>query len=204
MQNLLLQFSKTTIAFVAIALGIVGIIAMNPPHTVCDTQEKLFKKSQLGNIFPKPSKNGKLMMKPLVFNRVEDCKMSNSPGGCFEAFASFERLLEGLRHVPTECEERVGKIPQVNQVLLGGLKLMADLAWGDEPPGEGADRYGFLSSAELYLFCQMQTSALKLYGKEAFHKFRNSVMAQHKGAKGLEVNDIWNRSIFSTRCSTFY
>ena len=58
--------ARNVIAFLAIAGGMAYIIMNEPPHTVCDSQLEVFKKSQQTFLFKDPKRDPVLVFLSLV------------------------------------------------------------------------------------------------------------------------------------------
>ena len=78
------NLSKHTLAFIIIGVGILLIVASDPPVTVCGQQIKAFEKAEIGNLVKDPKES---FRKESRFKKVLSvCRRANSIGGCYEFF----------------------------------------------------------------------------------------------------------------------
>lgn len=214
------QIPRPLFVFGVLALGIAAFFFIQEPHSVCTSQLPVFKESQAGLIFPRP---GKTSERPAIYPRlVENCKIGNSPGACYELFNLLRKLTRDLHASPNECLLPFGEVPQVKKALREGTLLMIQLAWGDRPPEKGLAKFGWLEASDLSLFCQLKDTMLKIYGEEAWESFRLASHAQlpgeaqiiqdgvcancatiKKASEVLSAEEIWLRSLYSLRCEQF-
>lgn len=206
MDQWLRSLPKGVVAFVAIALGIVGIIFFNPPRTLCDTQLELLSKSQEGFLSPDPNSR---VSKTSGFQRLSDhCKTTNSPGGCYELFQRMNKLLDDLKKVPDECVPEVSSGGVTNTdalkpALYKTLKLLAQLAWGESPPRNHFDKLSWLDAADISLFCRLKSTVQRTYDKSDWETFQESLFRDLPGAAQLPRGTAWNAMILSLNCSRY-
>ncbi len=196
MDEFLRRAPRTLVAMVALIAGYFLIIAANPPRTVCDEQLDLFKQSQKSFLL-----NQGKTQRSMAAQLYELCKSENGPGGCFDLFLNLRRMVEDLERMPKACRQAAGEDALIKQWLLKSMTLMVQLAWGETGAGGyQAKRRGWLDAADLRLFCRMKNLAVRFYGDEQFHAFRESVMADLPNAKAQSRDQRWMGSIFSIPC----
>jgi len=201
MEKWLASLSKNSIAFLAIFAGIVVIILLNMPHTVCKSQLEIFHKNETGFLFLDPEIKA---IKITGFNKLNNfCKHTNSPGGCYELFLKLRHLHNDLTNLPKDCSDEVSEIKPVKEAIWQMLTLMVQIAWGEEPPATFFDKLGWLDYAAMNLFCDYSDIAKSYYGNEAWKKFRIHLQKTLPGAEGLTPGRVWEASILSTRCSNY-
>jgi hypothetical protein len=144
------------------------------------------------------------MIKTTNYRRLVDrCKMTNSPGGCFELFDGMKDMLRDLRGVPSECAPKVGVIAEVKKAIWEVSELMIRLAWGESPPGSYNQKFGWLDTADISLFCRLKYDAAEMYGEDAWNQFREKMMASLPKAQTMSRNDVWDMTILSENCARY-
>lgn len=220
MENFINSLPKSVLALLAILLGIGVFMVLNPPHTVCDTQEEALRQSLKGNLFPTEMKKNKIP--PSLARAKEACQIGNSAGSCFEYFSLLKDIASEVGKSSSECATQLYAVKEVSSALNDGIELMARLAWGVKPPEPGPERTGWLQEAEFSAFCRLKGIYVRANGEESWNTLRlkifnklpgeelpiqnevSSSPAEPKKATAvLSELDIFNRSIFSVRCEAF-
>jgi len=215
------RIPRPLLVFGALLIGVALIFLIQEPHTVCTSQLEVLKEAQAGQIFPRKTEKSE---RPAIFPRlIENCKIGNSPGACYELFTLLRKLARDLNGSPQECLVPFGEVDEVKRALVQGTRLMIQLAWGDRPPEAGAaSRFGWLEAPDLALFCQLKTTFLRLYGTEGWEEFRLATPTKLpgeeqvlEGGKCLNCDhlkmasdvfspeEVWVRSLFSLRCDQY-
>lgn len=196
MDELLRKAPKTLVAIVALIVGYFVIMAANPPRTLCDEQLDLFKQTQKSFL----ANQGKAQ-RSVAVQLHEQCKSENGPGGCFDYFLNLKKMVEDLERIPKSCGSALGEDALVKQWLLKSITLMTQIAWGEKPTAQvQAHRTGWMDASDFRLFCRIKVLSTRIFGEEEFGSFRDSLLASLPGAKELNREQIWSRSIFSLRC----
>ncbi len=195
------QVPKGVIVFVVIAAG-VGLIMYNePPFTICDSQIKVFRQSQKGGLYAKKTKTG---VRSASFNRwVESCKNSNNGGGCYDLFNSLKKIVRDLQDVPSECLAQTTSLEEIRSALLTGTELLVKIAWGEAPPTSAADKFNWLESGDVALFCQLRTMISAAYGPEFWEQLRARITSKLPGVEKVTAQNQWTLSLFSVRCEQY-
>lgn len=201
-ENWLATASRNTVAVVAIGVGILLIILFNPPTTVCDTQFEMFQKLQKGFLFVGDA-DRKTKKLPSFGQLYEYCKQGTSPGACYELFAQLRTLLRDLDTVPAACSSAVGGSDQVREALWKSVELIVRLAWGDKPPGSVAEKFGWLDTADLALFCGLRQHITTYYGDGAWDGFQERMFKDLPGAKDVPRKAAWDTMILSEICNRY-
>lgn len=201
MDELLRTLPPRLIAICAIVIGLIVILLSDPPKTVCDTQLEVFRESQKSFLYSNQKKE--VTFRPGVEKAVEACKMHPGPGGCYELFDQMKRVADDLRNIPQACAADAGGVAEIRRALWQTLELMVLLAWGDKPPLTYVQRYGWLDSSDVALFCRLKHQAIAFYGNEEWQAFRVRVSRKFPDATTLSPEQIWQRSLLSTTCENF-
>lgn len=187
---------KGLVAFVSITLGVAFIVLSDPPKTVCDAQLDVFKKSQVGFLFP-----GKKA--PQLPELVKFCKASNSAGGCYELFRHLKQMLQGLKAIPQECQAEAGELEIVRGITYSSLDLIVRLAWGEKPPAHVNVKFGWLDTSDMALFCDLKEAAIRYWGEGTWGSFRERYFQALPGANSLARDEAWQLMILSSNCNQF-
>ncbi|MCC7403065.1 MAG: hypothetical protein IT288_01590 [Bdellovibrionales bacterium] len=201
MDRFLASLPKNILATLAIGGGIFLIILLNPPHTVCDAQMTIFKEAQKGFVFLDPkSKSIETSDYELL---TKQCRVSNSPGGCYELFARLKILIRDIEAVPTECRPKVGSENKVRKALWESLDLISRLAWGTKPPQSYYEKFGWLEPPDLLLFCDLKRTVLAVYGNSQWEQFREGLFKDLPGVKEIQRTVAWEHMLLSINCDKY-
>lgn len=220
MEKFINSLPKPVLALLAIIVSIVVIMLINPPHTVCDTQEAAFRDSQKGVLFI--TEVNKKKIPGSLARSKEACQLGNSAGSCYEYFTALKGVADNIGKGSSECLTQIFDIKEVSTVMNDGVELMARLAWGVKPPEPGLDRFGWMQEAEIAIFCRLKNVYTRAKGEEAWTELRKKIFAKLPGEEpvvssdpsmaaatpksatlAMSEQDIWNRSLFSVRCDAY-
>jgi len=201
MDKLLATVPKNMLAFLAIVGFILLIALVQPPASVCDSQLEIIQHSQRHFLFPDPKSK---LVKTTKFEKLRDqCKITNSPGGCYELFQKMKTFLHDLGTMGGECASAVGDVSEYKRAMIETADLMVRLAWGDAPPSAYHAKFGWLDTADISLYCTLKARLISTYGDEFWNGFREKMMKDLPGAQTLPRNQIWDMSIFSENCARY-
>jgi hypothetical protein len=133
----------------------------------------------------------------------DECKASNTPGGCYELFQNIKVLLDDLVAVPKDCGSAAGGIKEVNAALWETVELLVRLAWGEKPPSAYNSKFGWLDTADITLFCKLKARISSMYGEAKWTAFREKMMLDLPGSKDLNRNQVWEMVLFSENCARY-
>ena len=197
--------SRSTLAFIAIAAGIIFIVLSNPPQTICDQQVAAFEQNQKEFLFTpapqvEPGETPTGARRGRAYSQLYSlCRANSGPGGCYELFASLHRMIRALNAATSDCEEKMGEVGQVRRVLWSSVDFMVRAAWGSKPPAM-VDRRGWLDTADVALYCQMKQKIISYYGKDEWDRYRETLFTHLPGVKGLSRQDAWPLMLVSQDC----
>lgn len=201
MDQIMSLIPKWLLAVLVIGGGIVAIILYDPPHTVCESQLDVFRDAQKRFLFQYKVK--KKTEVPKYRMLVDQCKMTNDPGGCYELFQETRMMLNDLKSVPTECMPKAGEIREVKTALWEVTELMLRLAWGEKPPNAYREKFHWLDTADVSLYCGLKQAVIASYGDNAWDAFRVKISRSLPGADKLSDNDVWQKTLFSENCAAY-
>jgi hypothetical protein len=203
---------KGLLALIAIVVGIFFVVLSSPPHTVCDSQLELFRSNEQHFLFLDQAKRNKIrgIGDPIEGDETtkyltlyNHCLNTNTPGGCYELFYETRTLLRDLSEVPDSCAAEAGDIAEVKKAIWGVEDLLVRLGWGEKPPGQYSQKFGWLDTADLSLFCKLKHQIITSYEEEAWENFRESQFKSLPGAKDLTREEVWDLSLFSENCAKY-
>lgn len=198
MDRWLASIPRNILAFLLITGGIFFILINDPPRTICNAQKDVFKENETGFLFLAPKEKSR---KETVFkSSLDRCKSTNSPGGCYELFYRLRQTITHLRAVSRECWAEVGGQRAVRDAIWGSLDLIIKLAWGSKPPVSYYEKFSWLDSADMNLYCQLKDVATDLYGQSAWENFREKQMSELPDADKIPRKDVWDKSLLSLSC----
>jgi hypothetical protein len=194
---------KPILVFIVLFVGAAFFFIASPPKTICDVQIDVFKQSQSGIIFSKGTKQ--TSVSSLYKRSLRQCESGNSLGSCLEYFSTLRQFSKDLGTVQQECLVEVTEVSEIKESLIIGIKTLAMLAWGEDPPDLGAsNKYGWLEMAELAVYCDLKNIFLRKSGEEFWNNWVLQLINELPGAKKLNADDAFMRSLFSLRCEAVY
>ncbi|MCB0414867.1 MAG: hypothetical protein KDD50_11070, partial [Bdellovibrionales bacterium] len=172
-------------------------------HTVCDTQKEEIRRLKKHLLFEK-TPNPLTGESGSRFNYLADhCKYTNTPGGCLELFLELKALSRDLDNVITDCRSEISGIGAIKSTIWKSLTLLTQLAWGTTPPQSYISKQGWLSTADLSLFCDFKRQAVSFYGKEEWDAFRENMFKTLPGATKLARAQAWEVMLLSVNCNSY-
>lgn len=203
MKNLFFTLPRFIIVSVLIVGGVFLIILMDPPHTVCDTQINTFKEKQ--NIFLYQGEKqilGKATSSDYK-KLLEICVKRNSSGGCSELSLRIKEMLRDFDLATEKCSQPLSQEPQVKKVIWESLEMLTRGAWGVKPPSSVYDKFGWLTPADINLYCRLKLVAQDNYSKQDWEAFRERMIKTLMDGTGLTRDTVWQRILLSTRCDSY-
>lgn len=195
-------FPKSLLAVLVIGGGIFFIISSDPPHTVCESQTEVFRVAQNRFLFVDPKQKPKVTIAKYRA-LVDRCKSANTPGGCYELFQEARMLIRDLEAVPSECATVIGAITEVKTALWELTELLVRLGWGDKPPVTYHQKFAWLDTSDISLFCRLKKRLVESYEELAFQEFRERIFKDLPGSKDMPREQVWDMTIFSENCAKY-
>jgi hypothetical protein len=192
---------KWFLATAVIGGGIAFLVISNPPHTVCESQIEVFQDAQKRFLFVDKVKKTTIPAKYRML--VDHCKITNNPGGCYELFQEMKIMLKDSQSVPSDCASTWGDLAEVKKSLWEVEELLLRLAWGEKPPTTYYQKFGWLDTADVSLYCQLKTAISRTYGEESWDQFREKMFKELKGADKMSRNEIWDMTLYSENCARY-
>jgi len=204
MNNLIKSLSKGTLAFLCIALGILVIVYMDPPHTLCNSEKTQLLETQNKFLEPDPAVKKAFKKAKSPNERLyNSCKESENSGGCLEYFLHIKKFMSDFEVTSMECRQSIYQTKKIKGVFNQSLKLMLNLAWGKAPPGKFQKKYAWFDQADIFLFCKIKNLTENSISESGWTKQREALLAQLPGAENLSRDQLWKSSLLSTSCKNF-
>lgn len=200
MGGFLNSLPKTILAVLALLVGFIFIVLNDPPKSICSVQLENFKEAQKRFLYSDTVNN--VRRPALIEQLLITCRTSNSPGGCNELFLKLRTLSKDLSSVPSQCSSTIGGESEVTNYLWKSYRLIVELAWGAKPPMGYESRFSWLDSSDLALFCDLKKNISTIYGEDRHRRFQEEMFSSLPGVVGLTRDQIWQRTILSTRCES--
>ena len=206
------KLPRALLATVAIGAGIALIVLNDRPHQFCDTQISHFQSIQ----------------KTDFTKLINECRTTNSPGGCYDLFFHLKKLLRNFYLVSSKCFERLssitltkqshfkqGKLTQeekryfqkkisVKEVLFDSMELITRLAYRGEKTLSGEkNKLHWLGPADLSLFCSLKKTVTLFYGRESLKSLENQILKNLPSAEKTSLKTLRKHSILSENCSLY-
>lgn len=203
MDQLFKNFPPTLIALGLLVLGVLGLLILNPPRSLCDTQIDELKKS-IGNfLYEAPNGKGKEKLPPQVIGAIENCKLLNSPGGCLLLFSGTRKFFDSLQALNQECLSQSLATREFKNLLVEVFAVMPRLAWGDTPPQSMTVSTQWLDSSDLNLFCKTKQFLKNNVSENTFNQIQEKNLKDLPGSDKISREDLWRKSLYSLRCEQF-
>ena len=200
LNQLLVSVPKAIIAITLIAVGIIFIVANDPPHTFCRTQIDNFKATQIGVLYK--DSNIKTRTEPLLRVLINTCKEYSAPGSCYGLFSRMKVFIQDFKLVSVDCRQEFSTLSKVRKALFEVYSLMIRLAWGDAPP-KHYDKLAWLSDVDMSLFCLLKENILFFYGKEVLLREEQKAFKILPGAENMDEDSIREMALVSENCSRY-
>lgn len=198
MNDWLQMLPRGVVVTLALGTALAVIFLIKPPHTPCESQVEVLKKSQTDFLFLDPSKAYK---KTTGFEKsLELCKFGNSSGACLDFFAGVKRLHQELVSTASACEQNLIEVPEVKKALWTALELFVRLAWGSVAPKAASEREGWLDSSLLSTYCDLKKFSIENFGQDSWNAFIEEQMRNLPQAEIYSRNEVWQRTILSYPC----
>lgn len=199
MDNFLNSLPRSVLVGGALAVGLLVIFLMNPPHTKCDSQFEIFQKAQTPFLYKDPAK--KFMDETVLQSSMKICKDRNLPGSCFQFFEGLRFLTKDIQTISYDCRSEVLAKPEVASSIWQSLGFIFELAWGKTAPQSYLDKMGWLDTVHVNVFCELQSLAKESFSEEEWAAFREKTLTNLPGAATIDRKEVWNRSLFTLKCS---
>lgn len=224
------QVPKPLLIFVFMCIGLALIMYSNPLADGCEVDVKNFSREVRGILRAYQTAKERIQY-PLIESQKILCRDGNTPGSCENYFNSLKKITIAASRVRNECypklnEDYTNLIPEARS----GVKTLALIAWGMQPPKESSQRLGWLSQPEIYTFCRLKRILQDQLSDEDYRAFRYSVYEEFpqeyppdidpekrllmERPRALRTGDnpegiltepeVFERSLFSIRCDMYY
>jgi hypothetical protein len=112
-------------------------------------------------------------------------------------------LIRDLEAVPSECAAQIGSINEVKVALMEISELLVRLAWGDRPPVTYHQKFGWLDTSDISLYCRLKKQIIESYEELAWQEFRERLFRDLPGSKDMPREQVWDMTIFSENCAKY-
>ncbi len=200
LERLIASVSRTTFVIIALGVGIVLMILLDPPYGLCDAQVDGFKERQKSFLYKKKSK---FESQPKALVLRDMCLQTNAPGGCYEYFAKLKMMLNDLNQIQSQCRTDVGGISALKKTYWAAADLLVKIAWTEKPPESIQDKKSWLTASDMNLYCNLKRLSTDYFGPERWKNFQEKVMKTLPQAEKLGRNKVWGLSILSENCAGY-
>ena len=171
--NWLYSLPKPLLVTLLIVVGVAVIIFRSPPRSLCDVQKSSYKQSQMNFLFVNP--NDKIKKKTFFQKNFKDCRVNNSPGGCYSLFYSVDRLIKSFRLVHSKCHPSISQMAEVRSALMGIYSLFLEISWGSGPEDALSSSLSWLSGNDVSTYCKLRDQIIYFYGQTGLNQLKKSV-----------------------------
>ena len=202
MDQLFARIPTRILAILILALGLVFIVAYDPPKDICDIQIEILARQHSGVLSGK--KKNEIETSAKILDLIANCKNSGTPGGCSKLFNFLNLYIVDFRHVPDKCMDRLSENTILTDVLFHAFELMIKIAWQESHRGAISDSRGWFDSADLSLFCRLKAEVRRIKGNDSWMQYQEEQLTELKSLAGLKTREqVWQASILSTPCNNY-
>lgn len=231
LDQLIEKIPRSALVIGVLVLGLAFIVYQNPLQDGCGVEVKNFTREVRGVLIGFKTKSNKTQL-PQIDAMKSLCREGNSAGACENYYQGLKKITTGLKIVNEQCLPKlVEEYPQLTRAVAQGLVTMALNAWGGKPPSGVQERLGWLTEADVFIFCRLRNAYPLLTSEEDYQKLRLVAYAEYPDAwpdsisldkrsevprpralkdpkdpnsKGsLSTEEIYKRSLFSLRCDLY-
>lgn len=200
MEQWLLRLPRSLLGLLVVGAILIYFIVSDPPQSACDAQ--MASVQEYLDRYVSRAKEDGWSYKSGFRDKYRACLKANSLGGCLVLIKRFKKFERQMRKVPKECSShRLVAAKQKNYAM--AIQLMAQLAWGAEPPSSLFEKKGWLDDESLALYCRLKKEHQRFYGSTAFRSLQESSLSGLPGAKELTRKQRWDRSLYSLPCKPY-
>ena len=204
LDQLIGRIPKPLLVFLILAAGTAFVIFSEPPISVCDVQTSAFKEAQDKFLFSQSKTKNSQLAKETQYDRLFDyCQQNNSPGGCLEFFRKLKLMTFDVERVSLECKTKLSQIKAYKSAVWDSLELLVRLAWGAKPPETYHEKLGWLSPADLNVFCRLKDQATQVFSDQSYAKFQERMLQSLPGQEGMPRDEAWRLLLLSVNCRNY-
>lgn len=201
MDEIIKALPQWLLVFIILCVGVLIFYLAMPPHTACDSQLDVFKKSQTPFLFLDEKKS---YVSTVGFTKsVETCKKGNGHGSCRELFDGLSRIMLDLKVVPDKCLQQIAEVDQIKGAVWVSLDLFTRIAWGETAPASSFERTNWFDSSHLRTYCALKRLSTDLYGEESWSPFVQSTLQKLPQYNQLTPQEAWPRTLLSLNCDSY-
>lgn len=152
------------IAGIAISIGVTFLILSDPPKTICDVQEEVYRDTNKSFLFK--DSDDTLNRTSLVKKHLKECTNSNTPGGCYSLFQDTRRLIQSFQVINSDCYTSISAIKEVKESLEEIYALFIAISLELDFTDESSKPLRWLTLNDVNLFCRVERNIISLYGSE--------------------------------------
>ncbi|MCC6137201.1 MAG: hypothetical protein IT287_01095 [Bdellovibrionaceae bacterium] len=188
---------KTLLGPLAVIAGIIYFYIQDPPKTVCDAQFANFRKQTQKHLYG-TSKNS-IVVPALFIKEVENCRNSNSVGGCYDWSEGLKKTIIASRKIPQECSPRLKELEPLISYYSGSLRVYAHISWNNTEIVRSR-LYHWLDNEDLIVFCRLKAEYSRLKGVPTYKALESALFNELVSLKKLPKEEVWRRTILSHDC----
>ncbi len=222
------KIPKPILLILVLGFALIYMVYDNPLKNECDIKTEIFQNEMRG-ITGSTKLKTKIQFAQIGIWR-DRCRDGNSIGSCHDYFYGLRQMVSALKVFPEHC---LPKFSENNEwflkVIRQAIQSLALIAWAEKPPTGVSDRLGWLTEAEVRIFCELKKTYALLAGDELINELKNSVYQEYPDAwsdsvsldlrtpenrpkafktlintsGSLNKNQIYERSLFSIRCDLY-
>lgn len=233
MNQILSKIPQPVIVILVLTLGLAFIVFNNPMKNGCDVEIDNFS-NRIEGVVTNSRTSKKRLAVSEIKRSIDLCKKGNSQGACADYFAALKKMSDALMFFKSSCSVNLMESEKFADILPAtmkdGLKIMALVAWGEQPPESVGAKLGWLTIQDLQTFCRLKLKFEESFGEEEIVKLRQSVFLSYpdkfsdkvlnienkedvEKPKALKTSsnpmgtmtedDVYQKSLFSVNCDKF-
>jgi hypothetical protein len=200
MQKILDFFPKMVLGPLLVIVGIIYFYVQDPPHTVCDVQFEIFKKEAEKYLYGYTKKG--ITLKANYIKDLDNCRNSNSIGGCYGWSEELKKIIKLTRNLPLECRDRLEELDPLLKYYSSSLRIYSQISWNDSEVIR-KQLFHWLDREDLIVFCRLKSEYMRLVGAPAYRGLEVALFNELITLKKLPKEEVWRRTILSQNCAEF-
>ncbi len=234
LNRIISKIPRPILVLAILLVALVLFVYNDPLRDECEVQSELFNKKMQGILSGVKVKNPFTGKKNIQYPKInfarDKCREGNTVGSCSDYISLLKTLVNEFNLMSDKCQikyslENEGFLKHISNAI----QILALVAWGDKPPSGLAERPGWLSVADLKVFCNLKRNFISVAGEENYLALREKVFREYpnnwpedlevenripenrpraykteSNPKGtMKFEDIFSRSLFSIKCESY-
>ena len=175
------KIPKPILVIIVLVVSLLFFVINDPLRDECEIQSLFFNKKVKGLLYTARRDDKKVQHSKIDYWR-DTCKDGNTIGSCNNYFDGLRTISKELRLMSDKCQVTYSQKTEHDffaPFVLTSLKIMALVAWGENPPAGPSERLGWLTVSHLQTFCSLKKTFLLIAGEENYEALKEKVFREY-------------------------